>query len=29
MVVDQPISDHLPVATELILPSTFYPRQVH
>lgn len=29
MVVDQPISDHLPVATELILPSAIYPQQMH
>ncbi len=29
MVVDQPISDHLPVATELILPAAIYPQQVH
>lgn len=28
-VVDQPISDHLPVATELILPTTIHPLQVH
>lgn len=29
MAVDQPISDHLPVATELILPSALYPQKMH
>ena len=28
-VLGLPLSDHLPVATELILPSTFNPYQVH
>lgn len=28
-VLDHPISDHLPVATELILPAPIYPQQVH
>ena len=29
MVVAQPISDHLPVATELILPASIYAQRVH